>query len=83
MTLFGPGSTVRHIAARAHEVYDVSGAGDTVVAAMTMALATGARPWEAAYLANAAAGICVSKVGTQPVFKSELTAEVAHDEALG
>jgi len=83
MTLFGPGRAVRHIPSRAREVYDVSGAGDTVVAVMTLALAAGARPGEAAHLANAAAGICVSKVGTQPVFKAELESDVRSDATLG
>jgi len=83
MTLFGPGRSVRHIASRAREVYDVSGAGDTVVAVMTLALASGARPWEAACLANAAAGICVSKIGTQPVYRAELESDVRRDDTLG
>lgn len=83
MSLFGPGRSVRHIPSRAREVYDVSGAGDTVVAIMALALACGARPWEAAYLANSAAGICVSKMGTQPVSREELERDVRDDRALG
>lgn len=82
MALFGPGSSVTLLGSKAREVYDVSGAGDTVVSVMAMALAAGARPWEAAYLANAAAGICVSKVGTQPVNAEELLRDVHNDRAL-
>lgn len=82
MILFGPGRSVHRLPSKAREVYDVSGAGDTVVAVMTMALVAGAKPWEAAYLSNAAAGICVSKVGTQPVSMAELRHEVHGDGAL-
>ncbi len=83
MVLFGPGRAVHHIPTKAREVYDVSGAGDTVVSVMTLALAAGARPLEGAFLANAAAGICVSKVGTQPVSRAELEADVRRDGTLG
>ncbi|MBN1426462.1 D-glycero-beta-D-manno-heptose-7-phosphate kinase [Candidatus Fermentibacteria bacterium] len=83
MTLFGPGRAIRHIPSKAREVYDVSGAGDTAVAVMALALACGAHPWEAAYMANAAAGICVSKIGTQPVSVAELEHDVQQDETLG
>jgi len=83
MTLFIDKETVHHIPTRAQEVFDVSGAGDTVISVMSLALVAGARPAEAAFLANAAAGICVSKVGTQPVFRDELVQEITHDESLG
>ena len=56
------------------EVYDVSGAGDTVVATVAAALAVGASMTDAARLANVAAGIVVGKVGTAVVYASELTA---------
>jgi len=49
---------------------------------MSLALVAGARPEEAAFLANAAAGICVSKIGTQPVFRDELIREITHDDSL-
>lgn len=58
----------------AREVFDVSGAGDTVIATLTAALATGASPVEAAQLANQAAGIVVSKIGTARVDPDELRA---------
>lgn len=60
------------IPARAREVYDVSGAGDTVIATLAAALAVGASFVEAAEMANLAAGIVVGKLGTQPILRSEL-----------
>lgn len=56
----------------AREVFDVSGAGDTVIATLTAALATGASAAQAAQLANQAAGIVVSKIGTARVDRDEL-----------
>lgn len=56
------------------EVYDVSGAGDTSVAAFMLALAAGAAPVEAAQIANVAAGIAVRKLGTATVSAAELSA---------
>lgn len=56
----------------AREVFDVSGAGDTVIATLTAALAAGASAVEAARLANQAAGIVVSKIGTARVDRKEL-----------
>ena len=63
-----------HIPTVAHEVFDVSGAGDTVIATFTMAIAAGASPVEAAILSNHAAGIVVGKVGTATVNSEELLA---------
>jgi len=57
---------------QAREVFDVSGAGDTVIAFLTAALACGASPVEAARLANLAAGVVVSKTGTATVSPAEL-----------
>jgi D-beta-D-heptose 7-phosphate kinase/D-beta-D-heptose 1-phosphate adenosyltransferase len=57
---------------QAREVFDVSGAGDTVIATLTAALAAGAKPTEAAHLANVAAGVVVAKIGTATVSPSEL-----------
>jgi len=68
-----------HIRARAREVFDVSGAGDTVVATLALALATGADLPTAARLANLAASIVVGKIGTASVSGDEL--RVAADEA--
>ena len=65
-----------HIPTVAREVYDVSGAGDTVVATLSLALASGANLTDAAKLANIAAGIKVSKMGTAPVYYHELEEEL-------
>jgi D-beta-D-heptose 7-phosphate kinase/D-beta-D-heptose 1-phosphate adenosyltransferase len=61
-----------HIPTRAREVFDVSGAGDTAIAAFTLGLAAGAPPREAAELANRASGIAVAKLGTATVTPAEL-----------
>lgn len=65
------GATAK-FAAEAREVYDVSGAGDTVIAVLAAALAAGAPMADAARLANTAAGIVVGKVGTAVVHATEL-----------
>lgn len=74
MSLFERGGAVHHIPAVAKEVYDVTGAGDTVMSALTLALAAGASLREAAELANHAAGVVVGKVGTAVVTRAELAA---------
>ena len=61
-----------HIPTVAREVFDVSGAGDTVIATFTLAVAAGASPLEAAIIANHAAGIVVGKIGTATVTSEEL-----------
>jgi len=61
-----------HIPTVAQEVFDVSGAGDTVIATYTLAIAAGASPLEAALLSNHAAGIVVGKVGTATTTPDEL-----------
>lgn len=63
-----------HIPTVAQEVFDVSGAGDTVIASFTLAIAAGASPMEAAILSNHAAGIVVGKIGTATVTPEELLA---------
>lgn len=63
---------VTHIPAVAKEVYDVTGAGDTVIAALGLALASGAPLHEAAVIANHAAGVVVGKSGTATVSRQEL-----------
>lgn len=72
MAVFNPGDDIHIIPTRAQEVYDVSGAGDTVVAALTLALCCGASLVEAAEIANIAAGIKVAKMGTYPVELKEI-----------
>jgi len=63
-----------HIPTVAQEVFDVSGAGDTVIATFTLAIAAGASPAEAAILSNHAAGIVVGKIGTATTSPEELLA---------
>lgn len=63
-----------HIPTVAQEVFDVSGAGDTVIASFTLGIAAGASPLEAAILSNHAAGIVVGKIGTATVTPEELLA---------
>lgn len=66
-----------HIPTVAQEVFDVSGAGDTVIATFTLAIAAGASPTEAAIFSNQAAGIVVGKVGTATASAEELLAGFA------
>ena len=61
-----------HLGAEAREVFDVSGAGDTVIAALAVSLAAGGSLEDAAALANVAAGIVVGKVGTATVYPDDL-----------
>ncbi|HJQ68279.1 MAG TPA: D-glycero-beta-D-manno-heptose-7-phosphate kinase [Blastocatellia bacterium] len=72
MTLFTGGGEVTHLPTRAREVYDVTGAGDTVIATLALALAAGAGLAEGAMLANHAAGVVVGKLGTATVSRQEL-----------
>ncbi len=72
MTLVRPGESVLHLKANAREVYDVTGAGDTVVSTLAVALAAGEPLPSAVALANLAAGIVVSKLGTATVGFAEL-----------
>ncbi len=67
-----------HIPTVAKEVFDVSGAGDTVIATFTLAIAAGASPLEAALFSNHAAGIVVSKIGTATVTPEELLQSFNH-----
>ena len=75
MTLFtrkGASAATHHIPTRAREVYDVTGAGDTVISTLALTWAAGAAPEEAALAANFAAGIVVGKLGTASVTTEEL-----------
>lgn len=74
MLLCRRGQRPFHIPTVAQEVFDVSGAGDTVIATFTLAIAAGASPVEAAILSNHAAGIVVGKVGTATTSAVELIA---------
>jgi len=73
MALFEPGSRLTHISVYgSDQAVDVTGAGDTVLAAYTLALACGASPLEAAHIANIAGGLVVMKRGTATVTRDEL-----------
>ncbi len=72
MLLAGRAGAPVHVPARAREVFDVSGAGDTVIATAALALMSGATIQEAAILANAAAGVVVAKIGTATCSPEEL-----------
>ena len=73
----------RVIPTKAREVYDVSGAGDTVIAACVLAVAAGADYYEAAVIGNYAAGVVVGKLGTATCSTDELLAAIQDDERLG
>ena len=73
------GRSPHHIPTFAREVFDVSGAGDTVIASFTLAVAAGASPLEAAVFSNHAAGVVVGKIGTATVRPEELLAAFKQD----
>ncbi len=72
MTLLQPGKAPFHLPTQAQEVYDVTGAGDTVIGVLAAALAAGNTLEESCFLANAAAGVVVGKLGTSTVSTVEL-----------
>ncbi|MDP8266117.1 MAG: D-glycero-beta-D-manno-heptose-7-phosphate kinase [Candidatus Aceula meridiana] len=72
MYLFEKGNEPFHIETKAKEVFDVSGAGDTVISVFTLSLASGATKREAAFLANCAAGVVVAKTGAVAVSPQEI-----------
>ncbi|WP_447859149.1 D-glycero-beta-D-manno-heptose-7-phosphate kinase [Nitrospira calida] len=78
MTLYEADGARWHIPTRARQVYDVTGAGDTVVGTLALALSTGASMREAATLANYAAGIVVGMVGTATVTPQQLSDALNH-----
>jgi len=78
MLLCQRGQPPFHIPTIAQEVFDVSGAGDTVIATFTLAIAAGASPMEAAILSNHAAGIVVGKIGTATTTQEELLKSFSH-----
>jgi D-glycero-beta-D-manno-heptose-7-phosphate kinase len=77
MTLLKPRGRARHFPTAAHQVYDVTGAGDTALAACALALGAGGTLEEATILANQAAGIVVGKVGTATASGRELQRALA------
>lgn len=72
MSLFKEGSRAVHIPTLTQEIFDVSGAGDTVVGVFSLSLASGATSVQAAHIANCAAGIVIGKVGIAVVTQDEL-----------
>jgi D-beta-D-heptose 7-phosphate kinase/D-beta-D-heptose 1-phosphate adenosyltransferase len=83
MSLFKRPGTVRHFPTAAREVYDVTGAGDTAVAACTLALAAGGSFEEATVLANVAAGLAVAQVGTVAVTAEALRKAIRRAQGDG
>jgi len=79
MSLFGRDGTAEHIPSVARTVFDVSGAGDTVVAVLTLALAARVEAGTATRLANFAAGAVVEKLGTATASPAEIIALMEHD----
>jgi D-beta-D-heptose 7-phosphate kinase/D-beta-D-heptose 1-phosphate adenosyltransferase len=79
MTLFSRKATPFTVPAVARQVYDVSGAGDTVVSALTLALAAGASIEHAVALATLAAGVVVEKLGTATATPKEIISFAAHE----
>ncbi|MBI1987651.1 MAG: D-glycero-beta-D-manno-heptose-7-phosphate kinase [Nitrospinae bacterium] len=79
MSLMSRGGPLQHIPTLAREVFDVTGAGDTVISVFGIGLFLGGDPLQAARLANLAAGLVVAKVGTAPVCRQELIERVAEE----
>jgi len=79
MALFVKGENPAHIPTRAQEVFDVSGAGDTVIGTFTLALASGASFEEAAHISNYAAGVVVGKIGVGSCSQKELIERISQD----
>ena len=78
IAVFESGS-VYQCAAKAREVFDVSGAGDTVIATLGAAFVAGLDLHDCAHLANAAAGVVIGKVGTVPISRNELLATLSRE----
>jgi D-beta-D-heptose 7-phosphate kinase/D-beta-D-heptose 1-phosphate adenosyltransferase len=78
MSFFAKSARPMHVSTAAQEVFDVSGAGDTVVAVLAAMLAAGVEIEEAVRIANHAAGIVVGKVGTATLTNDELLASLSH-----
>ncbi|MBF0625960.1 MAG: D-glycero-beta-D-manno-heptose-7-phosphate kinase [Magnetococcales bacterium] len=82
LALLDGGATPRRIPAMAREVFDVSGAGDTVIATLTAGLVAGLERLDALGVANLAAGVVVGKVGTTPITRDELRAALDNRQAM-
>ena len=82
MTLFEKKKKPFHIKALAKNVYDVTGAGDTVIATLAVAIGAGIRATEAAEIANISAGIVIEKMGTTAIQLDELSEELKKNKVL-
>ncbi len=80
MSLISRSGNVVHMPARAREVFDVTGAGDTVIATIAAAYAAGGEPADALHLANIAAGIVVGKLGSATATPEEIIREYKREE---
>lgn len=83
MTLLQPNEPAFHLPAVSHDIYDVTGAGDTVIATLGASLATELNLQQATHLANIAAGISVTKLGAVAITYPELQREISKDAAIG
>ncbi|MDB3992143.1 bifunctional D-glycero-beta-D-manno-heptose-7-phosphate kinase/D-glycero-beta-D-manno-heptose 1-phosphate adenylyltransferase HldE [Gammaproteobacteria bacterium] len=83
MTLLRPDFPELHLPARAQEVFDVTGAGDTVIAVLASAIAAGESISDATALANIAAGLVVGKLGTAAISGPELRRAILKEESSG
>lgn len=81
MTLFSKDGSSHHVPAYAKEVYDIVGAGDTVIATLALAAAAGASIEQAAEIANCAAAVVVTKIGTATVTPEELIENILYVES--
>ena len=81
MSLIGRDGKLVHMPARAREVFDVTGAGDTVIASVGCSYAAGAETEDALHLANVAAGIVVAKLGAATATPEEILAELKREES--
>ena len=80
MSLISRNGNVVHMPARAREVFDVTGAGDTVIATIAAAYAAGGEPEDALHLANIAAGIVVGKLGSATATPEEIKHELERED---
>ncbi|OGC04215.1 hypothetical protein A2276_06385 [candidate division WOR-1 bacterium RIFOXYA12_FULL_43_27] len=83
LSIFSQSGKIIDVPAVPREVFDITGAGDTVIATLSLALACGAGIEESAMLGNYAASVAVSKIGTQPVYKDELEEALEEKEPAG
>lgn len=83
MTLIRANEEELHLPTQAQEVYDVTGAGDTVIATLALAIAAGSSYGEASALANIAAGVVVGKIGTSTVSEVEIAQAISSGQESG